>query len=245
MEETAKLTYSDIKILFEDNHLLVVVKPQNLPTQADESGDTDLLTLMKQYLKEKYDKKGEAYLGMVHRLDRPTGGVIVFAKTSKAAARLSDAIQNGEVDKKYLAVVYDTPRDKQRVLINYLKKDTTTNNVYVVPELTEGAKYAELSYRVLKSLGKASLLSVKLVTGRSHQIRVQLAHIKHPIVGDLRYSGNRPKANCNLGLWAAELRFKHPVTDDIMVFRVYPPEEERPWNYFNLEPFFALTVKDN
>lgn len=236
--------YDGVKILYEDNHVLVVVKPQNMPTQADESKDADLLSVLKAYLKETYRKEGEAYLGMVHRLDRPTGGVMVFAKTSKAAARLSEAIADGELDKIYLAVVYDTPKEKQAVLTNYLKKDSSTNNVRVVPDTTDGAKYAELTYKVLQSIGKLSLLGVRLVTGRSHQIRVQLMHIGHPIAGDLRYGGNRPKARCNLALWAAELRFKHPVKDETMVFKVYPPEDEMPWNYFNLEPVFTLSVKN-
>lgn len=243
MEKYSTQEYNGVKILYEDNHVLVVVKPHNMPTQADESGDMDLLTLMKQYLKETYNKPGEAFLGMVHRLDRPTGGVIVFAKTSKAAARLSEAMADGEFEKIYLAVVYDTPRDKQNVLVNYLKKDGN-NNVRVVPAAEYGAKYAELNYKVLQSIGKLSLLGVRLQTGRSHQIRVQLAHIKHPIVGDLRYGGNRPKAQCNLALWAAELRFKHPVLDEVMVFKVYPPEDMKPWCYFNIEPVLAVSVKD-
>lgn len=245
MEDTINnFSYKDIKILYEDNHIIVVVKPQNVPSQADSTGDADMLTLLKQYIKEANNKPGAVYLGMVHRLDRPTGGVMVFAKTSKAAARLSKAIAEGDFEKKYLAVVYDTPKIKQQILINYLKKDSNTNNVYVVPELTEGAKRAELNYRVLNSIGKISLVGINLITGRSHQIRVQLAHIMCPIVGDRRYSGNRPQANCNLALWAAEIKFKHPVNDSIMVFKVFPPEDEKPWSYFNIEPYFTVTIKN-
>lgn len=237
------ITYNDIKIVYEDNHLLVAVKPHNLSAQADDSGDPDLLGLLKHYLVEKYNKPGEAYLGLVHRLDRPTGGVMVFAKTSKAAARLCKAIKEGEFDKKYLAVVYDVPKIKQQHLINYLKKDCRTNTVEVVPSLTEDAKRAELDYKVLSSLdgGKLSLLLVKLDTGRSHQIRVQLAHIGNPIAGDLKYAANKPRANCNLALWATEISFKHPVTGTQLVFRVYPPEDEKPWCYFNLDTFAQKT----
>lgn len=233
------MDYKDIKIVYEDNHLLVVVKPQNLPTQADKSGDPDLLTLLKQYLVETYNKKGEAYLGMVQRLDRPTGGVMVFAKTSKAASRLCEAIKTGEMEKKYLAVVYGAPGDRQGKLVNYLKKQSDTNTVTIVPELSEGAKRAELDYRLLSSdaEGKISLMLIRLETGRSHQIRVQLAYKGHPIIGDVKYSGNRPQANCNLALWATELRLKHPVTGVQLVFRVYPPEDEKPWSYFNLGTF--------
>lgn len=243
MENQTKV-FKGVKILYEDNHILVVVKPQNMPTQGDDSGDESLLDILKQYVKETYNKPGDAFIGMVHRLDRPTGGVMVFAKTSKAAARLSEAIAEGEFEKIYLSVVYDTPKERQAVLTNYLKKDTTTNNVRVVPDTTDDAKYAELSYKVLQTIGKLSLLSVRLATGRSHQIRVQLSHIGNHVVGDVRYGGTRPKAQCNLALWAAELRFKHPVRDEQLVFKVYPPEDEKPWNYFNLEPVFTLSVKN-
>lgn len=243
MEKYETKEYNGIKILYEDNHVLVVVKPQNMPSQADETKDADLLNILKQYLKETYNKPGDAYLGLVHRLDRPTGGVMVFAKTSKAATRLAESMKSGDFEKIYLAVVYDTPREKQGVLVNYLKKDPVNNIVRVVPAVEDGAKYAELTYKVVQSIGKISLIGIKLATGRSHQIRVQMATLGHPIVGDLRYGGNRPKAQCNLALWAAELRFKHPVLEETMVFKVYPPEDEKPWNYFNLEPIFALSVK--
>lgn len=244
MEKYETKEYNGIKILYEDNHILVVVKPQNIPSQADETKDPDMLTILKQYIKETYNKPGDAFLGLVHRLDRPTGGVMVFAKTSKAAMRLAESMKNGDFEKIYLAVVYDTPREKQGVLVNYLKKDTVNNIVRAVPAVEDGAKYAELTYKVLQSLGKISLVGIKLATGRSHQIRVQFSTMGNPIVGDLRYGGNRPKAQCNLALWASELRFKHPVLEETMVFKVYPPEEEKPWNYFNLEPIFALSAKN-
>ena len=146
------MDYKDIPIIYdiyEDNHLLVVVKPMGVPVQADESGDPDMLTLLKRYLVDTYDKPGDAFLGLVHRLDRPTGGVMVFAKTSKAASRLSDAIREGEVEKRYLTVVEGCPRFKQDKLRCFLKKFPERNTVAVVPELTEGAKYAELDYKVL------------------------------------------------------------------------------------------------
>ena len=143
------MDHKDLKILFEDNHLLVVVKPYGVPVQADGSGDPDMLTILKGYLVEKYSKPGEAYLGLVHRLDRPTGGVMVFAKTSKAASRLSEAIRNGEVEKRYLAVVEGAPRFKADKLRCWLKKFPEQNLVKMVPALTDGAKYAELDYKQL------------------------------------------------------------------------------------------------
>ena len=236
------MTYKDLQIIFEDNHLLVVVKPADIPVQADESGDPDMLTMLKAYLVEKYNKPGDAYLGLVHRLDRPTGGVMVFAKTSKAAERICAAIRNGEVDKKYLAVLDGVPRYKSDKLRCYLKKFSNTNTVKMVPALTEGAKYAELDYKVLSEKQNCSLVSVKLITGRGHQIRVQMAGMGPPIVGDRKY-GNPEKANCPMCLWATELRFAHPISGKTMVFRVYPPETA-PWTGFNVDSFLRITTPE-
>ena len=237
------ITYKDLNIVFEDNHLLVVVKPVDVPCQADESGDKDMLTLLKEYRIAHEGKPGDAYVGLVHRLDRPTGGVMVFAKTSKAASRLSEAIKNGEVDKKYFAILEGTPRYKADKLTCYLKKFPDTNTVKVVPALSEGAKYAELDYKVLATKDNLSLVSVNLVTGRGHQIRVQMQNMGNPIVGDKRYgSGKYP--NAPLCLWATELRFAHPVSGKELVFRVYPPEESA-WNLFDYTPYLAITIKNS
>lgn len=234
------MTYKDLQILFEDNHLLVAVKPADIPVQADASGDPDMLTMLKQYLVEKYNKPGDAYLGLVHRLDRPTGGVMMFAKTSKAAERICEAIKNGEVDKKYLAVLDGVPRYKADKLRCYLKKFSDTNTVKIVPALTEGAKYAELDYKVLCEKQGYSLVSVKLVTGRGHQIRVQMAGMGTPIVGDRRY-GNGENTKLPMCLWATELRLNHPVSGKTMVFRVYPPEIA-PWTAFNVDAYLRITA---
>lgn len=206
------MDYKDIEIIYEDNHILVVVKPYNVPVQADESGDPDMLTMLKKYLVETYNKPGDAYLGLVHRLDRPTGGVMVFAKTSKAAARLSEAIRNGEVEKKYLTVVEGAPRFKADKLRCYLKKFPEQNLVKMVPALTEGAKYAELDYKQLAydKTNNVALLLVNLITGRGHQIRVQMAANGTPILGDGKY-GRGERLKLPLCLWATELRFAHPV----------------------------------
>lgn len=234
------LTYHDIPIVFEDNHLLVVVKPANVPVMADETGDPDLVNILKSYLKERYDKPGEAYLGLVHRLDRPTGGVMVFAKTSKAAARLSEQIRNGTTEKRYFAIVEGTPRFKTDKLVNYLKKFPETNTVKVVPELTEGAKYAELDYKVLAEREGFSLLQVNLVTGRAHQIRVQLATIGNPILGDKKYGSG---GNFDMCLWAVQLKFVHPISGRVMTFRVFPPENQL-WSMFDLDGFLSVTLKN-
>ena len=223
-----------LNIAYEDNHIMVVVKPQNIPTQEDESKDKDLLTMIREYIKERDNKPGNVYVGLVHRLDRPTGGVMVFAKTSKAASRLSEQIKNGEFQKTYLTVVNGKPREKRSKLINYLQKNARTNTVQVVPELTTNAKRAELEYEVLDEKEKVSLLKVNLFTGRSHQIRVQMKHIGCPVYGDVKYGGDILAKGHNLALWAYELRFIHPTTKENMTFKVYPPEDIVPWKVFNL-----------
>jgi 23S rRNA pseudouridine1911/1915/1917 synthase len=224
----------DLQILYEDNHIIVVLKPFNIPVQEDISGDRDMLTLIKAYLKEKYCKEGNVYLGLVHRLDRPTGGVMVFAKTSKAASRLSESLREGGFEKTYLAVVVGAPPENKGVLVHYLKKNSVTNTVYAVPAATIDAKRAELEYSLLEKAGKVSLLKITLLTGRGHQIRVQLKQINCPVFGDVRYGGDIAKGY-NLALFASRLEFFHPVTKNRMVFIAYPPEDEEPWKRFDIE----------
>ena len=223
-----------LNVVYEDNHLLVVLKPQNIPSQPDSSNDKDMLTLCKDYIKEKYQKQGEAFVGLVHRLDRVTGGLMVFAKTSKCASRLTEQMKNGEFSKKYLTVVVGKPKYDSDRLVNYLKKDELNNVVRVVPMLESGAKKAELKYKVLDYNDKLSLLEVELFTGRSHQIRVQLSTIHNPVFGDVKYGGNIVKGY-NLALWAYKLSFLHPVTKKVMNFISYPPEEDTPWKFFKLD----------
>ncbi len=222
-----------LDVIYEDNHVLVVIKPQNVPCQEDESKDLDLLTMCKQYLKEKYNKPGNVFCGLVHRLDRTTGGVMVFAKTSKCASRLSEQIRNDEMEKRYLTVTENIPVIKQDYLVNYLKKDPIKNIVNVVPMLTTDAKKAELKYSVLETIDNLALIDVELLTGRSHQIRVQLKNIKCPIYGDNKYNLEGKKSKY-MALWAYKLSFKHPVSDKILNFVVYPPVEEEPWNKFDI-----------
>ncbi len=225
----------ELKVIHEDNHVIVVIKPQNVPSQQDESKDLDMLTMVKNYIKDKENKQGDAFVGLVHRLDRPTGGVMVFAKTSKSASRLSQEIGVGEFKKKYLAVVNGSPKEKRAKLVHYLKKHARTNVVNVVPELTTDAKRAELDYVVFDEKEKVSLIEVNLTTGRSHQIRVQMKHIGCPIYGDVKYGGDKLAKGHNLALWAYELRFVHPTTKENMTFKVYPPEII-PWTVFKTFP---------
>ncbi len=227
-----------VDILYEDNQIIVALKPQNMPSQTDASGDNDLLSEIKSYVKEKYNKEGEAYIGLVHRLDRPTGGIMVFARTSKAAARLSAQIRENKMNKTYYAVCVGIPQQRSDTLVNYLKKDEKQNLVRIVTQSESGAKRAELSYRTLETEGDESLLEVKIVTGRSHQIRVQLAGIGNPLVGDNKYGRNKFKPSNNLGLWAGRLEFIHPVTKEKMVFACPPDKTKAPWNKFYIDKHF-------
>lgn len=214
-------------ILYEDNHVLVAVKPQNMPSQADDSRDTDFLSLLKQYVKEKYEKPGAVYLGLVHRIDRPAGGVMVFARTSKAAARLTAQMKDRSFEKHYFAVVnQDLP--PAGTLRDHLLKDGRTNITCVAPEGTDGAKYAELSYITTQKKEGYSLLDVSLLTGRPHQIRVQLKNAGAPIAGDVKYGGSK---NDRLCLWSYSLSFTHPTKKERMTFCCLPPQKF-PWTLF-------------
>lgn len=219
----------NIPILYEDNHLLVVEKPVNIPVQQDSSNDDDLLTILKKDLKVRYQKPGNVYLGLVHRLDRPVGGVMVFAKTSKAASRLSDTIRKGQLDRKYTAVVRGIPTDNSSTLEHYLVKDTKRNIVRAVSAKNKEAKKAVLDYKVLGSKQQLSLLSIRLHTGRSHQIRVQLSTSGTPLYGDQKYGQSVNKPGQQIALWASELTFPHPTTKEPVTVISAPPNEF-PWN---------------
>ena len=226
-----------LDIVYEDNHVIVVIKPQNMPTQEDESKDLDLLNQIKDYIKVKYNRPGNVYVGLVHRLDRPTGGLMVFAKTSKAAARLAEQMKDDRFSKKYLTVTVGVPREKSKKLIHYLKKDEKNNIVKIVPMGEEGAKKAELIYNVVDHENNLALVEVELLTGRSHQIRVQMASLKTPVFGDVKYGAKSENSQLttNLALWAYKLTFEHPTTKKVMTFVCYPDKEIEPWKNFNLE----------
>ena len=238
MEEVKK-EEDELVILHEDNHLIVVLKPQNLASCPDESGDCNLLDKIKEYVKTTYNKPGNVYIGLVHRLDRPTGGVMVFAKTSKAAGRLSEQMKTGDFEKKYLAVLNGAPHEENGTLTNWLKKNTVNNMVYLTPQATDGAKLASLDYHILQKEGGLALAQIKLHTGRSHQIRVQMAGIAHPVYGDMRYGGERAQKG-KLALWAYSLSFTHPVTKERLVFLCEPPKGEMPWKKFDLNAAMKL-----
>lgn len=218
----------NLKVIYEDNHIIVVEKPPNIPSQGDKTEDTDMLTIIKKYLKEKYNKPGNVYLGLVHRLDRPVGGVMIFAKTSKAASRLSNQVREKVFKKEYLAIVDGKPEKNKGTLENYLLKNEKTNTSKIVKENTPGSKYAKLDYEVLKYNEEIdlSLLKILLHTGRHHQIRVQLAGMGHSICGDQKY-GTRGRGK-QISLWAYKLTIEHPITKESMTFTDIP-EPIGPW----------------
>lgn len=229
----------DLTILHEDNHIIVVMKPQGIASCGDESGDDNMLEQVRRYVKETYNKPGNVYIGLVHRLDRPTGGVMVFAKTSKAASRLAEQMRNGDFEKKYLAVLVGTPKEPKGTLVNYLKKNPVNNMVYICTQTTDGAKMVSLDYRVLEEKGGYCLADIKLHTGRTHQIRVQMAGISHPVYGDMRYGGESAKKG-NLALWAYSLTFTHPVTKERLRFMLEPPADSVPWKNFDVAKALEL-----
>lgn len=212
----------NLNIIYEDNHIIVVEKPVNIPSQGDKTGDLDMLTLIKQYIKEKYNKPGEVYLGLVHRLDRPVGGVMVFAKTSKAASRLSEQVRVKDFKKKYLVVVNGKMEKQKGILEDYLLKNEKANMSKVVKEGTKNSKLASLEYEVLKYNSEIdlSVLKIDLHTGRHHQIRVQLSSRNHSIYGDQKYGGRGHGKQ--IALWAYELTLLHPITKESMTFKVLP-----------------------
>lgn len=219
-----------LNVIYEDNHIIVVEKPCNIPSQADKTGDSDMLTSVKEYIKEKYNKPGEVFLGLVHRLDRPVGGVMVFARTSKAASRLSEAIRAKDFSKKYLAVVEGCFEEKTGTLEDYLFKDEALNKSRVVSKDKKGAKLARLHYEVIEEVNGKSLIRINLETGRHHQIRVQFSNAGHPLVGDQKYGKSNP--GVQIALWAYELEFKHPTKDEVLKFNAFP-KKIGPWKDFN------------
>lgn len=213
-----------MKIIFEDNHLLVVEKPVNIPMQEDDSKDDDLLSLCKEYIKEKYNKPGNVYLGLVHRLDRPVSGVCVFARTSKAASRLSKQVQDHSFKKQYLAVVEDNNLQDKGHFEDYLLKDTKTNMVKV----DKNGKLAILDYEVIQRKDNLALVKVNLKTGRSHQIRVQFSSRNHPLWGDQRYNKNATVGQ-QIALHSYSISFNHPISNEPLTFT--SEVDRKPFNF--------------
>lgn len=232
-----------IEVLYEDNHLLVVVKPPGIPSQEDESGDPDMLTLLKADLKERHNKPGNVFLGLVHRLDRPVGGAMVFAKTSKAASRLSDSVRTRSFGKLYLAVVHGQPPARKDRLRHFLRKDARRNIVTVHDVPVPEAKEAVLEYNTVSRSGDLSLVAVELHTGRPHQIRAQMAHVGCPLAGDRKYGAREAGAKSDIALWSARLSVPHPVTKEWMTFRSNPPRVQ-PWSRWPSDELFRADAHE-
>lgn len=208
-----------MQILYEDNHIIVVIKECNIPVQEDNSKDLDMLTMIKQYIKEKYNKPGNVYLGLVHRLDRPVGGVMVFAKTSKAASRLSEQIRNKSIEKRYIALTHNHTKEHEILKDKLLKNEKTNTS-----KIDEKGKYAILEYNLIEYRNNMSLIDINLLTGRHHQIRVQLASRDHAIYGDQKY-GERGQRQ-QICLFAYSLTIEHPISKEEMTFKVLPKTEK-------------------
>lgn len=213
-------------ILYEDNHVIVVEKKINIPVQEDASKDLDLLSMIKKYLKDKYNKPGNVYLGLIHRLDRPVGGVMVFAKTSKAASRLSEQVRTHKMSKKYYAVVEGT-LETEATLKDRLLKDQKSNIVKV----DRNGKDAELSYKVISRRNNLNLVDIDLKSGRSHQIRVQFSSRNNPLYGDQKYN-KKASVGEQIALFAYALSFYHPITKELMTFKLQIPNRY-PFNLFS------------
>jgi len=211
-----------VKVLYEDNHLIAVFKPAGILVQGDETKDECLMDQVKEYLKEKYHKPGQVFLGLLHRLDRPVSGVVLFAKTSKGAARLSEQIRTHKVEKIYNALIEGKLKNKKGTLINWILKNEKTNKVQVFDKETKDALYAELSYEVLKEKDGKSLVKIILKTGRPHQIRAQFAHLGHPLVGDVKYGAKEALKDQSIALSAVSLTFKTATGDDNKTISIEP-----------------------
>ncbi|HCY98350.1 RluA family pseudouridine synthase [uncultured Polaribacter sp.] len=207
-------TKENLQVLFEDNHIIIVNKRSGDITQGDKTGDQPLSDVIKAYVKEKYNKPGEVFIGTVHRLDRPTSGIVIFARTSKALTRLNKMLRDKIIDKTYWALVKNAPNKASDTLTNFLKKDTKKNKSFVYKKEIEGSKKATLHYTVLKKLENYSLLEIDLETGRHHQIRTQLSHIGSVIKGDLKYGASRSNKDGSISLHARKIKFIHPVSKE-------------------------------
>jgi 23S rRNA pseudouridine1911/1915/1917 synthase len=220
-----------LQVLYEDNHIIAVNKRPSDIVQGDKTGDTPLSDFVKQYVKEKYDKPGEVFIGTVHRIDRPVSGIVLFARTSKALARLNQMFQTKEIQKTYWAVVKNKPEKESGKLIHYLKKNEAKNMSKAFTNEQNGALRSELDYKLICSSDNYHLLEITPLTGRHHQIRVQLASMGCPIKGDLKYGFNRSNKDASIHLHARKIEFIHPVKKEPVVI-IAPPPDEVLWNEF-------------
>jgi 23S rRNA pseudouridine1911/1915/1917 synthase len=222
---------SDLDVIFEDNHLIAVNKRSGDIVQGDKTGDIPLSEQVKDYIRVKYNKTGNVYCGVIHRIDRPVSGVVIFAKTSKALTRMNQLVYDRQIFKRYWAIVKKQPNIPKDTLVHYLFKDERKNKIFVSKEPKDGYLRAELNYEYLISSDTYHLLDIELITGRHHQIRAQLAAMGSPIRGDLKYGFPRSNQDASICLHARSLSFIHPVTLHTVLLKAKPPDE-RLWNHF-------------
>lgn len=221
-----------MQVLYEDNHIIIVSKTVNEIVQGDKTGDKTLIDSVKQYIKVKYNKPGDVFLGLAHRLDRPTSGIVVFARTSKALSRLNAMFRDGEIHKTYWAITANCPKETEGTLENFIKKNEKLNKSFIAPAETKEAKKAILKYRVIAKSDRYYLWEINLLTGRHHQIRCQLAAINCPIKGDLKYGYPRSNPDGGLSLHARKVEFIHPVSKNKINVTAPVPEGDKLWGYF-------------
>ncbi|MDT8411855.1 MAG: RluA family pseudouridine synthase [Vicingaceae bacterium] len=219
----------DLDILFEDNHLIIVNKRSGEIVQGDKTGDEPMSEKVKRYIKQKYNKPGDVFIGTPHRIDRPTSGIVIFAKTSKALMRLNKMFQDKEIQKTYWAIVKNPPKNKEGKLVHYLKKNEAKNKSFAQEVMFQGAKMAELTYKIIFDFDNYFLLEILPKTGRHHQIRVQLSEMGCPIKGDLKYGFNRSNKDASISLHARKISFLHPVRKEQMEVVAKVPSDEPLW----------------
>lgn len=229
-----KYKKESLDVIYEDNHYIAVNKPAGYLVQGDQTGDLPLSEIVKEYIKKKYNKPGDVYLGVVHRIDRPVSGVVIFAKTSKGLTRLNELFQKREVKKTYWAVTDNRPNPLSGHLMHYLHKDKTRNvtKAYQSQNRNKAAKKSELDYELLSSLKSHHLIEVKPITGRPHQIRVQLSRIDCPIRGDIKYGANNKNRDASINLHSRSLEFEHPVKKVSIKITANPPKKDQIWQLF-------------
>lgn len=221
-----------MQVLYEDNHIIIVSKTVNEIVQGDKTGDKTLIDSVKQYIKVKYNKPGDVFLGLAHRLDRPTSGIVVFARTSKALSRLNAMFRDGEIHKTYWAITANCPKETEGTLENFIQKNEKLNKSFIAPKETKEAKKAILKYRIISKSDRYYLWEINLLTGRHHQIRCQLAAINCPIKGDLKYGYPRSNPDGGLSLHARKVEFIHPVSKNEINVTAPVPEGDKLWGYF-------------
>jgi 23S rRNA pseudouridine1911/1915/1917 synthase len=234
-QEFNNMTYKDLEVIYEDNHYIAINKPAGMLVQGDETGDKPLSEYVKDYIKEKKNKTGDVFLGVIHRLDRPVSGTVIFARTTKGLTRLNEMFKNREVKKVYFAITPDRPDPLSGHLTHFLFKDKERNvtKAYDSQNRNKAAKQSELDYKLLSSIGKHHLIKVEPISGRSHQIRVQLSRINCPIEGDIKYGSNNKNRDGSIHLHGRSLEFIHPVKKHRVFIQAEPPKKDQIWRMFN------------